>query len=72
MTSIDIVKNGKTGAITVNGSPFNGVMPSLGLSDEDAANVLTYISHSWGNKKRVFKKSEISSISVKKEKAAEH
>jgi len=70
--TIDIVKNGKTGPITVNGSVFNGVMPSLGLSDEDSANVLTYISHSWGNKKRVFKKSEISSVPVKKEKAAEH
>jgi nitrite reductase (NO-forming) len=70
--TIDVVKNGKTGPITVNGAVFNGVMPSLGLSDEDTANVLTYISHSWGNKKRVFKKSEISSVPVKKEKAAEH
>lgn len=70
--TIDVVKNGKTGPITVNGAVFNGVMPSLGLSDEDTANVLTYISHSWGNKKRVFKKSDISSVPVKKEKAAEH
>jgi nitrite reductase (NO-forming) len=70
--TIDTVKNGKSGPITVNGAVFNGVMPSLGLSDEDTANVLTYISHSWGNKKRVFKKSEISSVPAKKETAAEH
>ncbi|MBK9038664.1 MAG: nitrite reductase, copper-containing [Bdellovibrionales bacterium] len=48
--AIDVVKNGKTGAITVNGTPYNGVMPSLGLSEEDIANVLTFVSHSWGNK----------------------
>lgn len=70
--AIDIVKNGKSGPITVNGSPYNGVMPSLGLSDEDIANVLTYISNSWGNKKRVFKKSDVSAVPSKKENAGEH
>lgn len=70
--AIDVVKNGKTGAITVNGVPYNGVMPSLGLGEEDIANVLTYISHSWGNKKRVFKKSDVSAVPVRKEKPAEH
>lgn len=70
--AIDVVKNGKSGAITVNGTPYNGVMPSLGMSEEDIANVLTYVSHSWGNKKRVFKKSEVSSVPLKKEQNAEH
>jgi nitrite reductase (NO-forming) len=70
--AIDVVKNGKTGAITVNGTPYNGVMPSLGLSEEDIANVLTFVSHSWGNKKRVFKKSDVSAVQLKKEQAAEH
>jgi nitrite reductase (NO-forming) len=69
---IDVVKNGKSGAITVNGTPYNGVMPSLGMSEEDIANVLTYVSHSWGNKKRVFKKSEVSAVPLKKEQPAEH
>lgn len=70
--AIDIVKNGKSGQITVNGSPYNGVMPALGLSDEDVANVLTYVSHSWGNKKRVFKKSEVSGISLRKNEGGAH
>lgn len=70
--AIDVVKNGKSGPITVNGSPYNGVMPALGLSDEDIANVLTYISHSWGNQKRQFKKSEVSAIKVNKDKGGEH
>ena len=70
--AIDVVKNGKKGAITVNGAPYNGVMPALGMSDEDIANVLTYISHSWGNKKRTFKRSEVSAVPVKKEEPGEH
>ncbi len=65
--AIDVVKNGKSGAITVNGTAYNGVMPSLGLSAEDIANVLTYVSHSWGNKKRVFKKSDVSAVPSKKQ-----
>jgi nitrite reductase (NO-forming) len=70
--AIDTVKNGRSGPITVNGAVFNGVMPSLGLSDEDISNVLTFVSNSWGNNKRVFKKSEISSVPVRKEKESEH
>lgn len=50
--AIGIVKNGLSGPITVNGEKFNSVMPSLGLSDDDTANVLTYIYHSWGNSKK--------------------
>jgi nitrite reductase (NO-forming) len=48
--AIGIVMNGFSGAITVNGKPFNSQMPSLQLSDEDIANVLTYVYNTWGNK----------------------
>jgi len=48
--AIDVVIKGLTGDIVVNGTPYNGVMPALGLSDDDVANVLTYIRNSWGNK----------------------
>lgn len=65
--AIGIVKNGKSGPITVNGSPFNGVMPALGLSDADIANVLTYVSHNFGNKKRKFTKAEVSAVPTTKE-----
>ena len=68
--AIDIVKNGKSGKITVNGNQFNGVMPALGLSDEDIANVLTYVSNTWGNKKRTFKKSDVSAVSGSKAKTS--
>lgn len=64
--AIDTVKNGKSGPIQVNGSPYNGVMPALGLSDDDIANVLTYISQTWSSKKRAFTKEEVIGISVNK------
>jgi len=47
--AIKTVTGGLQGAVTVNGKVFNGVMPAWTLSDEDVANVLTYIYNSWGN-----------------------
>lgn len=41
---------GRSGPITVNGKPYNGTMVPLAyLSDEQIANVLTYVRNSWGN-----------------------
>ncbi len=48
--AIQTVINGKEGPITVNGETYDNVMPALDLTDEDVANVLTYIRNSWGNK----------------------
>ena len=47
--SIRAVLAGLSGAITVNGKPYNGVMPAMRLSDEDVAYVLSYVYNSWGN-----------------------
>jgi nitrite reductase (NO-forming) len=47
--AIEVVLNGLDGPITVNGNTFNSIMPSLQLSDEDVANVLTYIYSQWDN-----------------------
>jgi nitrite reductase (NO-forming) len=44
------VANGLQGEIKVNGETYNGVMPKLGLSDEDIANVSTFVLNSWKNK----------------------
>lgn len=60
--TMDIVKNGISGPIEVNGQKYNGVMPSLGVSDEDAANVLTYIYSSWGNSKKTVLPKDFSSV----------
>jgi nitrite reductase (NO-forming) len=49
--AINIVLHGKTGEITVNGKKYNSVMTSQTLTDEEIANVLTYVYNSWGNNK---------------------
>lgn len=47
-----IIKNGQTGSITVNGETYNSMMPGLGqLTDLEIAEIVTYISNSWGNEK---------------------
>jgi len=48
--AIHQVLKGSSYPITVNGKKFNGVMPAQkNLSDEDVANVLSYVSHNFGN-----------------------
>jgi nitrite reductase (NO-forming) len=48
--SIRIVLQGQTGELTVNGKKYNGTMAPLNyLSDEDIANVLTYVRNDFGN-----------------------
>ncbi len=47
--AIKTVMNGLEGKVTVNGADYNGIMPKLNLTDEDIANVVTYVLNSWGN-----------------------
>ncbi|MBK7907300.1 MAG: nitrite reductase, copper-containing [Gemmatimonadetes bacterium] len=48
--AIGVVLHGLSGEVTVNGQKFNGVMPSLGLSDTDIAAVLSYVRTNFGNR----------------------
>lgn len=50
--AIDVVLNGLTGEITVNGEKYNSIMTPQNLSDDEIANVLAYIYNSWGNSKK--------------------
>ena len=49
---IAAVKNGRTGAATVNGKSYIGALPAWKgkLSNADIADVITYIRSAWGNK----------------------
>lgn len=47
--AIGIVLHGKNGEVTVNGKTYNSTMPAQTLSNEEIANVLTYVYSSWGN-----------------------
>ena len=47
--TIHAVKYGLKGPITVNGVKYEGIMASQSLSDEEIADVVNYIFHTWGN-----------------------
>jgi mono/diheme cytochrome c family protein len=47
--AINIVIFGRQGEVVVNGLKYNNNMPSFPLSDQDIANVLTYVYNSFGN-----------------------
>jgi mono/diheme cytochrome c family protein len=48
--SIKGIKLGQKDEIVVNGKTYNGYMAPLGLSDDEVADVMNYITNSWGNK----------------------
>jgi mono/diheme cytochrome c family protein len=47
--AIQIVIFGRQGEVVVNGMKFNNNMPSFPLSDQNVANVLTFVYNSFGN-----------------------
>lgn len=47
--SIHAIKYGLSGEIQVNGKTYNSAMTSLGLSDQETADVMNYIMNTWGN-----------------------
>lgn len=63
--AISVIVHGLQGEITVNGNKYNSVMPRLDLTDEEVANILTYVYHSWGNAGL-----EVTPEEVKKQRAA--
>lgn len=47
--AIHAIKFGLQGKIIVNGVAFDNQMPSPGLDNDEIADVMNYISNSWGN-----------------------
>ncbi len=47
--AILIPLKGLSGPITVNGTAYNNMMPPQAFTDEQIADVLTYVLNSWGN-----------------------
>lgn len=50
--SIHAVKYGQTGEVIIKGKKFNNIMPPLGLSDQEVADVMNFIMNSWSNKQK--------------------
>ncbi len=61
--SIRGILMGRSGEMTVNGKKYNAVMiPMNYLTDEQIANVLTYVRNSWGNSGEAVTASEVRKI----------
>ena len=60
------ILHGMQGPVTVKGMTYNSMMPPVGgLSDRDIADVVTYVSNSWGNKGPVVTEAEVKSIKLR-------
>ncbi|OOG54115.1 nitrite reductase, copper-containing [Rhodanobacter sp. B05] len=58
--AMTIVTHGLTGKIAVNGREYDSVMPPMSqLTDDEVANILTYVLNSWGNPGGQFSKDEV-------------
>jgi len=63
---IEVVLNGLTGSIQVNGQNYNGTMPAMGhAKDEEIADILTYVRSSWGNEGDAVSVAEVASVRAK-------
>jgi nitrite reductase (NO-forming) len=61
--TIRAVLAGLSGPITVNGQPYNNVMPAWAhLTDHEIANVLTYVRQSFGNQGEPVTDEEVASV----------
>lgn len=63
--AIGAVLHGLTGEITVNGVKYNSIMTKQMISQEEVANVLTYVYNSWGNNKTVVTPAMVKKVSGK-------
>ncbi|MDO3695336.1 cytochrome c [Wenyingzhuangia sp. chi5] len=61
--SIRAIKYGLNGLITVNGIKYNSNMTPMGLSDDEVADVMNYITNTWGNKnEKIVTEDEVAKI----------
>jgi nitrite reductase (NO-forming) len=57
---VDVTLHGLSGPVTVNGKEYNSVMPPMTqLTDDEIANIGTYVLNSWGNPGGRIDKSEV-------------
>ena len=59
---IRIVISGLSGPITVNGAEYDSTMPGVALSDQEVADLLTYVYSEWGNSGAVVLPEQVSAV----------
>jgi nitrite reductase (NO-forming) len=61
--AIEIVLNGLSGPVTVNGVRYDSVMPPMSqLNDDEVANILTYVMNEWGNSAPAVSAADVASV----------
>ncbi len=64
--SIRAIKYGIRGKIVVNDVQYRGIMANLGLYEDEVADVMNYITNSWGNENfKMITEEEVKKISKK-------
>ncbi|MNP95187.1 Copper-containing nitrite reductase precursor [compost metagenome] len=63
--AVNAVLHGLSGEVVVNGKKFNNVMTSQNLTDDEVADVLTYVYNSWGNNKTVITPAKVKALRAK-------
>jgi len=53
------IKNGLSAPVTVHGKVYEGMMPDLNMADIDLAQVIVYITNSFGNKQGMYSTEQI-------------
>ena len=62
-TLVNIIVQGQSGEVTVNGEKYDGIMdPQDYLSDEQVADVLNYVRNNWGNKMPAITPTEVKAV----------
>ena len=62
-----VVLHGLQGPVTVNGVDYNSIMPPMSqLTDDEVANITTYVLNSWGNPGGRITKAEVAEIRKQK------
>lgn len=58
--TLDVVINGVSGPLEVNGVKYNNAMPPMGhVKDDELAAALTHASTSWGNKGKIYTAADV-------------
>jgi len=61
--SIDVLLNGLSGKVMVNGQEFASVMPPMShMADDELANILTFVRNSWGNSGDAVSAAEVTQV----------
>jgi nitrite reductase (NO-forming) len=64
--NIAVLLQGLSGPLTVKGKYYNSFMPQFSmLSDQEIANVLTFVRHSWGNNLDAINPAEVTTLREK-------